>query len=121
MGQLEEALTLIAEAFEVMHATEEYFHHAELYCLKGTLLLASAADQRDEAEACFHQALEVARAQEAKSLELRAAISLGRLWQQQGKRKEAHDLLTGIYGWFTEGFDTADLKDAQALLNELDG
>ena len=72
-----------------------------------------------EAEACFHRALDVARRQEAKSLELRAAISLSRLWQQQGQRQEAHKLLTPIYGWFTEGFDTADLQEAKALLAEL--
>jgi predicted ATPase len=72
-----------------------------------------------EAEARFQQALDVARRQEAKSPELRAAMSLARLWQQQGKRTEAYDLLAPIYGWFTEGFDTADLQEARALLDEL--
>jgi predicted ATPase len=72
-----------------------------------------------EAEACFHQALDVARRQEAKSLELRAAVSLSRLWQHQGKTAEARELLTPIYGWFTEGFDTADLQEAKALLAAL--
>ncbi len=72
-----------------------------------------------EAEACFEKALDVARHQSAKSLELRAATSLARLWQSQGKKLEAHDLLAPVYGWFTEGFDTADLKDAKALLDEL--
>ena len=72
-----------------------------------------------EVETCYNRALEVARRQQAKSLELRAAISLSRLWQQQGKQEEAHHLLAEIYGWFTEGFDTADLKEAKALLEEL--
>ena len=73
-----------------------------------------------EAEACFVRALDIAHQQQAKTLELRAAISLARLWQQQGKRAEARELLAPIYGWFTEGFDTADLKDAKALLHELE-
>jgi predicted ATPase len=72
-----------------------------------------------EAEGYFLKAIDIARKQQAKSLELRAVMSVGRLWQQQGKQKEAHELLAEIYGWFTEGFDTADLKDAQALLDEL--
>ncbi len=72
-----------------------------------------------EAEACFTKALDVARARQSRSLELRAAVSLARLWQSQGKTEEAHDLLAPVYDWFTEGFDTADLKDAQALLDEL--
>ena len=75
--------------------------------------------QHAEAEACFQQALDIARRQQAKSLELRAAMSLARLWQQQGKQAEAHELLAPIYGWFTEGFDTADLQEAKALLDEL--
>jgi predicted ATPase len=72
-----------------------------------------------EAEACFHRALEVAQRQSAKAFELRAVMSLARLWAAQGKRSEAHDLLAPVYGWFTEGFDTADLQDAKALLDEL--
>ena len=72
-----------------------------------------------EAEACFQQALDIARRQQAKVLELRAAMSLGRLWQQQGKGQEAHNLLAPVYEWFTEGFDTADLQEAKALLEEL--
>jgi len=75
--------------------------------------------QPGEAEACFHQALAIARRQQAKSLELRAAMSLSRLWQRQGKPVEARDLLALIYGWFTEGFNTADLREAKALLEEL--
>ena len=76
-------------------------------------------EQQPEAVACFQQALDIARHQHAKSLELRAATSLARVWQQQGKRDDAHDLLASVYNWFTEGFDTADLQDAQTLLNEL--
>jgi predicted ATPase len=81
--------------------------------------LQHAVAQPGEAEACFQQALAVARHQQAKSLELRAAMSLALLWQQQGKRVEAHELLAPIYNWFTEGFDTADLQEAKALLDAL--
>jgi predicted ATPase len=83
------------------------------------LLLRQPVPPQAEAEACFQRALDVARLQEAKSLELRAAMSLSRLWQQQGKRAEAYELLAPVYGWFTEGFDTADLQEAKALLEEL--
>ena len=76
-------------------------------------------DPQGEAEACFHKAIEIARKQQAKSLELRAAMSLARLWQQQGKQKKAHSMLADIYNWFTEGFDTKDLQEAKALLEEL--
>jgi len=79
----------------------------------------SPHDVEREAEACFLKAIEISRRQQAKSLELRATMSLARLWQRQGKQKEAHKMLAEIYGWFTEGFDTADLKDAKALLEEL--
>jgi len=98
-----------------------YFCQAplELYRLKGELLLQQSSDNQAEAEHCFHHALDLARNQQAKSWELRAATSLARLWQQQGKRQEAHDLLAPVYGWFTEGFDTADLQEAKALLEEL--
>jgi predicted ATPase len=99
--------------------TGERFYEPELYRLQGELVLALAVDKQPEAEACFQQALTVARQQEAKLLELRAAMSLSRLWQQQGKRTDAYDLLAPIYGWFTEGFDTADLQEAKALLEEL--
>jgi predicted ATPase len=84
-------------------------------------LLAQSAENQVEAEACVHKALAVARHQGAKSLELRAAMSLARLWQRQGKGAEAHALLAPIYGWFTEGFDTADLQEARTLLEELAG
>ncbi len=85
------------------------------------LVLAQAADQHAQAETCFQHALDIARRQQARSWELRAAMSLARLWQQQGKRAEAHELLAPVYGWFTEGFDTADLQEARALLDELAG
>ena len=88
--------------------------------LQGELLWALSTQNAAEAEACLREALDVARSQQAKSLELRAAVSLARLWQQQGKRVEAHALLAPIYGWFTEGFDTADLQEAK-LLAELGG
>src|SRR5262249_2686297 len=91
----------------------------ELYRLKGALLLQQSSD--NHAETCFHHAMAIAQNQQAKSWELRAATSLARLWQQQGKRQEAHDLLAPVYGWFTEGFDTADLQEAKALLEALTG
>jgi predicted ATPase len=83
------------------------------------LLRSLSADNHTEAEGWFHQALAIARRQQAKALELRAAMSLSRLWQQQGKRAEARELLASIYGWFTEGFDTPDLQEAKVLLEEL--
>jgi predicted ATPase len=110
---------VLTEALTIAHNTGERFWEAELHRRKGELLLKQAVRGEPEAEACFHQALDVARRQEAKSLELRAAMSLARLRQQQGKHAEAYDLLAPIYGWFTEGFDTADLKDAKALLDAL--
>ncbi len=99
-------------------ATGQRLVEAELYRLRGCLLLQTGTPQA-EAETWLQRALDVARRQEAKSLQLRAAMSLSRLRQQQGKRKEAHDLLAETYAWFTEGFDTADLQDAKALLEEL--
>ena len=89
-----------------------------MHRLKGELLLQRTS-LTEEVEACFQQALDIARRQQAKSLELRAAMSLARLWQRQGKRAAARELLAPIYGWFTEGFDTADLQEARALLEEL--
>jgi predicted ATPase len=102
-----------------VHKTAERFCEAELYRLKGELLLVRSAENHGKAEACFQQALTVARRQQAKAWELRAATSLSRLWQHQGKRQEAYDLLVPVYGWFTEGFDTADLQEAKALLEAL--
>jgi predicted ATPase/class 3 adenylate cyclase len=112
-------LEVLAEALAVMDATGLRFYAAELYRLKGALLLQQAAPNAAQAAACFHQALDVARRQQAKSFELRAATSLARLWQSQDKRQDAYDLLAPVYGWFTEGFDTADLQEAKALLEEL--
>ena len=103
----------------MMEKNDERWWEAELYRLKGELLLARSTENQTEAEACFHQALDVARHQQARSLELRAAMSLSWLWQQQGKPDEARELLAPIYGWFTEGFDTADLQEAKGLLDEL--
>ena len=102
-----------------MQQHEEHYYEAEVYRLKGKLLLQQSAANQEEAEACYQQALAVACRQQAKSLELRAAMSLARLWQQQGKRAEARELLAPVYGWFTEGFDTADLQEAKALLDAL--
>jgi len=123
-GQAEEGLTVLAEALATVEKTGERFHEAELYRLKGELTLQSKvqgpkSQVEKEAEECFLQAIEITRRQSAKSLELRAVMSLARLWQQQGKREEARRMLAEIYGWFTEGFDTADLKEAKALLDEL--
>src|SRR5262249_23332495 len=118
-GLAAEGVTLLAEALAHAHHTGESWTEAELHRLKGELLLALSADNHAEAEGCLHQALAVARHQQAKSLELRAAMSLSRLWQQQGKRAEAHALLAPIYAWFTEGFDTVDLQEATPLLDAL--
>src|SRR4029453_16698134 len=116
--QTAEGLEALAEALATLAKSGVRWWEAELYRLRGELLLLSA-DNEAAAEACFHQALDIARRQQARSLELRAAMSLARLWQRQGKRAEAHQLLAPIYGWFTEGFDTADLQEAKALLEEL--
>jgi len=119
MEQPEAGLTALAEALTLVDTTGERWYEAELYRLKGVLLLQQSSSNQTEAESCFHQAIAIAQNQQAKSLELRATTSLARLWQQQGKRQEAHDLLAPVYHWFTEGFDTADLKDAKTLLDEL--
>ena len=118
-GQAEEGLRVLAEALAAVDQTGERWWEAELHRLKGELLLWQAVLNEHQAEACFHQALDIARHQQAKSLELRAATSLSRLWQQQGKCIEARELLAPVYDWFTEGFDTADLQEAKALLDEL--
>jgi predicted ATPase len=140
-GQGEEGLSVLAEALAVVDRTGERVYEAELYRLKGTLMLQSQASlgqvntgqdkSKDtnsqspapnpqlEAEACFLKAIEIAQRQQAKSLELRAVMSLARLWQSQGKQDEAQQILSEIYGWFTEGFDTKDLQEAKALLEEL--
>ncbi len=136
MGQPEEGLNVLAEALAAVHKTGERFYEAELYRLKGQLTLqkfqvsgsklqveesleSSVQSLGSEAEEYFLKAIDIARRQSAKSLELRAVMSLSRLWQQQGKKEEARQMLAEIYGWFTEGFDTKDLQEAKALLEEL--
>jgi predicted ATPase len=118
VGLIAEGLALLAEALRQVEMTGERKYEAELYRLKGELLWHGGY-RPDEAEACLHHALTVARGQQAKAWELRAALSLSRLWQQQGRRDEARELLAQVYGWFTEGFDTADLQEARMLLEEL--
>src|SRR5262245_26754415 len=118
-GQVEEGLSLLAEARAAVEQTGARFWEAEVQRLTGELLLRQAVPDEEQAAACFQQALDVARRQQARSLELRAAMSLSRLWQRQGKHTAARQLLAPIYGWFTEGFDTPDLQDARALLEAL--
>jgi predicted ATPase len=147
MGQREHALALLTEALAAVRTTGEHRLEAELYRLKGTLTLQSETSQRQvagqsrtsqeksedantqplthspqagaEAEACFLKAIEIARRQSAKSLELRAVMNLSRLWHSQGEKEQARQMLAEVYGWFTEGFDTTDLQEAKALLEEL--
>ena len=135
-GQAEDGLATLAEALTVMDKSGEHFYEAELYRLKGKLVsqsgvrgpesenpntqhLTLSTQAETEAEACFLKAIEIAQRQQAKSLELRAVMGLSRLWQRQGKRAEARQLLAEIYGWFTEGFDTKDLQEAKVWLEEL--
>jgi predicted ATPase len=118
-GYVDEGLHLLAEALTAFATSGRGDMLAEAYRLQGTLLLRQAVPDVAQAEACFQQALAIARRQQAQSWELRAAMSLSRLWQHQGKRAEAGALLEGIYSWFTEGFDTADLREAKALLEAL--
>jgi predicted ATPase len=140
VGQAEEGLAAVAEALAKVEKNDERWYEAELYRIKGLLLTQEIKSQNSkgksqnseipntqysstqaeaEAEACFLKAIDIARQQHAKSLELRATVSLARLWQQQGQRTEAHQRLSEIYNWFTEGFDTKDLQEAKALLEEL--
>jgi predicted ATPase len=120
-GQADAGLHVLAAALTRVDETSERGLEAELYRLKGECLLLQTGKQgkEREAEECLRQALDIARHQQAKSLELRAAMSLGRLWQQQGKRAAAHQMLMEIYSWFTEGFETPDLQEAQTLLAAL--
>ena len=121
----EEGLAILAEALARTHGSKECWWQVELYRQKGELLRQKTTGKgqkakiEPEAEEYFRQAIDLARRQSAKSLELRAVISLSRLWQKQGKKEQAHSLLSEIYGWFTEGFDTKDLQEAKALLEEL--
>jgi predicted ATPase len=123
-GQTDNGLAALAEALAIVNSTGERQREAELYRLKGTLALQSQVQGpkskvEEEAEACFLKAIDIAKKQRAKSLELRAVMNLARLWQQQGKRKKARHILAEVYGWFTEGFDTKDLQEAKRLLDEL--
>jgi predicted ATPase len=128
LGRLAEGLSVVSEAFVAGQQSGQHYWEAELYRLRGALTLRAEARPgrgastaaADDAESCFLQAIGVARSQKAKSLELRAAASLSRLWAGQGKVREAHALLSGVYNWFTEGSDTADLIDAKSLLEELE-
>ena len=119
LGHTADGLQALAEAHTLVEQQEERWWEAEICRLRGVLLLRQPGTPQAEAETCFRQALDGARRQEAKSLELRAAMSLAQLWQQQGQRTEAHALLAPVYSWFTEGFDTADLQEAKTLLDAL--
>jgi len=119
LGHPEDGLQALAEAHTLVEQQEERWWEAEVYRLRGVLLLRQPGTPQAEAETWLQRALDVAHRQEAKSLELRAAMSLSRLWQQQGKRAEAYERLAPLYAWFTEGFDTADLQEARALLEAL--
>jgi predicted ATPase len=119
LGHTEDSLQALAEAHTLVEQHDERLWEAEVCRLRGVLLLQQTGTPQAEAETWLQRALDIARRQEAKSLELRAAMSLSRLWQQQGKQAEAHALLAPIYGWFTEGFDTKDLQEAKVLLEAL--
>ena len=118
-GRLEPALSMLDEALALSERTGQHWHDAETYRIRGDILLRGAPSNVDTAEAAFARAIEIARSQQSRSFELRAAMSMARLWRDQGKRNEARDLLAPVYGWFTEGFDTLDLKEAKKLLEEL--
>ena len=122
--ELLQAVSVLDEALALVRKIGRHLWETELYRIKGELLLMQGRDtasraSTDEAEACFRKAIEVARHQGAKSWELRAVMSLSRLWQKQGKTEKARRMLQKVYGWFTEGFDTTDLKEAKALLEAL--
>jgi predicted ATPase len=119
LGRFDDAARCVGEAMTTIEATKEKWYEAEVNRLAGEIALRSPQPDAAKAQAYFERALEVARAQKAKSWELRAAMSLARLWRDRGQRAEAHDLLAPVYGWFTEGFDTLDLKEAKTLLAAL--
>jgi predicted ATPase len=119
LGQFEEAWRCIGEAMTAVETKKEKWCEAEVHRVAGEIALKSPGSDTTKAQTHFERALSVARAQQAKSWELRAATSLARLWRDQGKRQQARDLLAPVYGWFTEGFDSRDLKEAKALLDEL--
>jgi predicted ATPase len=116
LGHTDDGLQALAEAHSLVEQQAQRYWEAEVHRLRGVLCLRQLGTPQTEVEAWLQRALDVARGQEAKALELRAAMSLAHLWQQQGKRDEARELLAPVYGWFTEGFDTADLQEAKALL-----
>jgi len=120
-GAIDEGLDAVADALAMTDATGSRVWESDYYRLKGELLLARDPAAGQDAEIAFRQAIEIARGQSARSLELRAAVSLGRLWERQGKRQEAARVLAEIHGWFTEGFDTVDLMEAKSLLDRLSG
>jgi predicted ATPase len=120
IGQFDDAWRCIREAMTSVETTKECWWEAEVHRTAGEIaLMLSPETDMTKAEKYFERALDVARQQQAKSWELRAAMSMARLWRDQGKRNEARELLAPVYGWFTEGFDTRDLKEAKALLDEL--
>ena len=119
LDQFDDARRCIGEAMTAVETTKERLYEAEVYRTVGEITLLSPESDVEKAEAHFERALAVARQQQAKSWELRAAMSMARLRRDQGKRQEAHDLLAPVYSWFTEGFDTLDLKEAKALLERL--
>jgi predicted ATPase len=118
-GQFEEAWRCIGEAMTAVETTKEKWCEAEVYRVAGEIALKSPVPEVAKAQMYFERALAVARQQQAKSWELRAAMSMARLWRDQGKVQQARELLAPVYGWFTQGFDTLDLKEASALLDEL--
>jgi predicted ATPase len=119
LGRLDDARRCIDDAIEKVERSKEKYCEAELHRIVGEIALKSLAPDSEKVEAHFGHALSIARQQQAKSWELRAAMSMARFWRRQGKREEARELLAPVYGWFTEGFDTRDLKQAKALLEEL--
>ena len=119
LGQFDDAWRRIDEAITTTDTTKEMWSEAEVHSIAGEIALVAPERGAAKAQEYFERALEVARKQQAKSWELRAAMSLARLWRDQGKVREAHELLAPVYGWFTEGFDTRDLKEAKALLGTL--
>jgi predicted ATPase len=119
LGQFDVASDCIRETMSVMKKTKETWYEADVHRISGEIALMSPERDAAQAEAYFGQALEIARAQQARSFELRVSMSTARLWRDQGKPQQARELLAPVYGWFTEGFDTLDLKQAKALLDEL--
>jgi predicted ATPase len=119
LGKFDDAWRCIGEAMTVVETTKEGWYLAEINRIAGEIALLQPQPEATKAQEYCERALRVARQQQAKSWELRAAMSMARLWRDQGKRDEARDLLAPVYGWFTEGFDTLDLKEAKALLDEL--